>query len=115
MKAGIGLVPEERRAEGLILAKSVGFNLGLANLDVDHLQPDAAADQPAGDEGAGRAAIQRVRDQGAPASTPRSDGLSGGNQQKVVIGRWLRSKPKVLILDEPTRGVDVGARAESIG
>jgi ABC-type sugar transport system ATPase subunit len=55
--------------------------------------------------------IRTLAIKGASADKP-VDRLSGGNQQKVVIGRWLQSKPRVLILDEPTRGVDVGARAE---
>jgi ribose transport system ATP-binding protein/rhamnose transport system ATP-binding protein len=111
VKAKIGFVPEERRAEGLILSKSVGLNLGLANLDsivVSQMLPlisgrrrDALVERT----------IKAFAIRGAGIDTPVGR-LSGGNQQKVVIGRWLQSKPKVLILDEPTRGVDVGARAE---
>ena len=111
VKAGVGFVPEERRAEGLILSKSVALNLGLANLASIVVSPMLPLIS-----GRRRAAlvertIQALAIKGASADKP-VDRLSGGNQQKVVIGRWLQSKPKVLILDEPTRGVDVGARAE---
>ncbi|WP_210527603.1 sugar ABC transporter ATP-binding protein [Rubellimicrobium arenae] len=111
VKAGVGLVPEERRAEALVLPKSVAFNLQIANLaKVVH----------------GRAlpfvstrrreamALRIIRDLAVkvPTSGTPVERLSGGNQQKVVIGRWLLRAPGVLILDEPTRGVDIGARAE---
>lgn len=111
VKAGLGLVPEERRAEGLLLTKSVAFNLQIANLAnivrspvlplIDRRKREALS-------------LQIVRD--LAVKTPSIDTpagrLSGGNQQKVVIGRWLLRAPKVLILDEPTRGVDIGARGE---
>ncbi len=111
VKAGLGLVPEERRAEGLILTKSLAFNVGLANLNsivVGAMLPLIS--------GRKRRALaeQTIRD--LAIKTPGVDTpvgqLSGGNQQKVVIGRWLQSQPSVLILDEPTRGVDVSARVE---
>ena len=111
VKAGLGLVPEERRAEGLLLTKSVAFNLQLANLDrVVH-----GAAFPLIDKRRRTSLAQSVihdlaiRTPGADTPVGR---LSGGNQQKVVMGRWLLRGPKVLILDEPTRGVDVGARGE---
>ncbi len=111
VRAGLGFVPEERRAEGLVLTKSVAFNLGLANfrsLVVSPLFPFLS--------GRRRKAMteQTIRDLSikTPSIETAVARLSGGNQQKVVIGRWLRSAPKVLILDEPTRGVDIGARAE---
>ena len=111
VKAGIGFVPEERRAEGLILAKSVGLNLGLANLKSIIVSPMLPLISGRRRDALVSRTIQQLAIKGASGDTPVGR-LSGGNQQKVVIGRWLQSKPKVLILDEPTRGVDVGARAE---
>ena len=112
VKAGLGFVPEERRTEGLILTKSLAFNVSLANLRSIVVHPRC----PSSAARAGRA-LARARHSRALRSRRRAidtpvGRLSGGNQQKVVIGRWLASKPQVLILDEPTRGVDVGARAE---
>ena len=111
MASGVGLVPEERRAEGLILSKSVAFNVSLANLQklvVGRYLPLI--------NGNAQAALARdtiralsIKAQGVDTLVSQ---LSGGNQQKVVIGRWLQRAPHVLILDEPTRGVDIGARAE---
>ncbi len=111
VRAGLGLVPEERRAEGLLLAKSVAFNLQLANLSrivrgralplIDGRRRRSLA----------QAAVRDLAVKTPDIETPVGR-LSGGNQQKVVIGRWLLRGPKVLILDEPTRGVDVGARGE---
>lgn len=111
VKAGVGFVPEERRVEGLILSKSVAFNLGLANLDsivFNRLMPFISGERR---KTLAERAIRELTIKTASIETPVGR-LSGGNQQKVVIGRWLALKPKVLILDEPTRGVDVGARAE---
>ncbi|MEZ5669558.1 MAG: sugar ABC transporter ATP-binding protein [Alphaproteobacteria bacterium] len=109
--AGIGLVPEERRSDGLILGKSLAFNVGLANLDkirvsrglplIDYRRRASLA--------LDTIRTLQVKAQGIEAPVGR---LSGGNQQKVVIGRWLARTPRVLILDEPTRGVDIGARGE---
>ena len=111
VKAGIGFVPEERRAEGLILSKSVGLNLGLANLDSIVVSPMLPLISGRRRDALVEGTIKAFAIRGASIDTPVGR-LSGGNQQKVVIGRWLQLKPKVLILDEPTRGVDVGARAE---
>ncbi len=109
--AGLGLVPEERRTEGLILGKSLAFNLSLSNLARIVRSPLL----PLIDRGRRESlALSVVRD--LAIKTPGTEApvgrLSGGNQQKVVIGRWLLHSPRVLILDEPTRGVDIGARAE---
>ncbi|RWE79420.1 MAG: sugar ABC transporter ATP-binding protein [Mesorhizobium sp.] len=111
VRAGMGLVPEERRTEGLLLGKSIAFNLSLGNLTpllASPVLPFISLRKRA------RLAQATIRDLSIKASSPEQPvgRLSGGNQQKVVIGRWLRSKPKVLILDEPTRGVDIGARGE---
>jgi ribose transport system ATP-binding protein len=108
MDAGIGLVPEDRKGQGLVLDASVEENLGLVTLRaatraglVDRKGQHTAAERIAGQLGVRMAGLgQRVRT------------LSGGNQQKVVIGKWLLADTKVLILDEPTRGIDVGAKVE---
>jgi ribose transport system ATP-binding protein len=98
--AGFALVPEDRKGRGLVLDLTVAENLAL---------PLALADGDAA-ETIARARIAELRIRGradSPAST-----LSGGNQQKVVLGKWLHRPPRLLLLDEPTRGVDVGAREE---
>ncbi|WP_079148266.1 sugar ABC transporter ATP-binding protein [Streptomyces agglomeratus] len=108
MGAGIGLVPEDRKGQGLVLDASVQENLGLVTMRsatraglVDRKGQRAAAARIAGQLGVRMAGLgQHVRT------------LSGGNQQKVVIGKWLLADTRVLILDEPTRGIDVGAKVE---
>ncbi|MDX6346352.1 MAG: ribose transport system ATP-binding protein [Streptomyces sp.] len=108
MDAGIGLVPEDRKGQGLVLDATVQENLGLVTLRrstragfVDRAGQRRAADRIAGQLKVRMAGLhQQVRT------------LSGGNQQKVVIGKWLLADTKVLILDEPTRGIDVGAKVE---
>ena len=111
VKAGMGLVPEERRAEGLLLTKSVAFNLQLSNL----LNIVRGPALPLIDYGKReKLSAQIIRDLAVKTQSIETPVglLSGGNQQKVVIGRWLLRAPKILILDEPTRGVDIGARAD---
>ncbi|GAA4997615.1 sugar ABC transporter ATP-binding protein [Streptomyces siamensis] len=108
MEAGIGLVPEDRKGQGLVLDASVEENLGLVTLRaathgglVDLKGQRTAAARIAEQLGVRMAGLgQHVRT------------LSGGNQQKVVIGKWLLAETRVLILDEPTRGIDVGAKVE---
>ncbi|HEX2527973.1 MAG TPA: sugar ABC transporter ATP-binding protein [Geminicoccus sp.] len=111
VKAGLGFVPEERRADGLVLTKSVGFNLQLSNLQRIVRSPAfPLLDRPKSRALSAKMVKDlaiKIHDLDQPVGR-----LSGGNQQKVVIGRWLLRTPRVLILDEPTRGVDVGARAE---
>jgi ribose transport system ATP-binding protein len=111
VKSGVGFVPEERRVEGLILSKSLAFNLSLANLQSIIFHRAAPFISGSRRKGLAERAIRDLAIKTASAEAPVGR-LSGGNQQKVVIARWLASRPKVLILDEPTRGVDVGARAE---
>jgi ribose transport system ATP-binding protein len=111
VRAGMGFVPEERRAQGLVLTKSVAFNLGLANLDSLIASPLMPLINGRKRRWLAERAIRELAIKTESIETPVAR-LSGGNQQKVVIGRWLQSRPKVLILDEPTRGVDIGARAE---
>ena len=108
IKAGLALVPEDRQHEGLVLPLSVAANLSLAMLGqlttnglISHQRELAVAM-----EQVTRLNIKADRVTAAAAT------LSGGNQQKVVLGKWLALQPQVLILDEPTRGVDVGAKEQ---
>ncbi|WP_027133905.1 sugar ABC transporter ATP-binding protein [Geminicoccus roseus] len=104
--AGIVLVPEDRKGQGLVLESSIAENMAIGNLDL------VAADGwvlPGKIRRFAVDLIARMGVKGAPAQDARH--LSGGNQQKVVIAKWLARSPKVFILDEPTRGIDVGARA----
>ena len=105
---GIGYVPEDRRQHGVILEMSVAANASLANLRsvVRHGLIDRAAERDAA-----ASYVQRLRIKTASVSTEVGS-LSGGNQQKVALARWLAIDPSVLILDEPTQGVDVGSKAE---
>jgi ribose transport system ATP-binding protein len=108
MDAGIGLVPEDRKGQGLVLDASVQENLGLVTLR-------GATRAGLVDRAGQRRAAERVAEQLAVRMAgldQRVRTLSGGNQQKIVIGKWLLADSKVLILDEPTRGIDVGAKVE---
>jgi len=114
VKRGIALVPEERRSEGLILEKSVGFNIDLTFLSALRIVPWLPLINRR--RGATRAAAIAAQLHVKTHSMRTIVGqLSGGNQQKVVIGKWVARAPRVFILDEPSRGVDVGARAEIHG
>ncbi|MEU3606294.1 sugar ABC transporter ATP-binding protein [Streptomyces sp. NPDC035033] len=108
VRAGIGLAPEERKAQALLMLESVGSNVSVSTLSrysragwLDRRAERAAAHR------AVRELSLRPDDPDAAIRT-----LSGGNQQKAVLARWLLRGCKVLLLDEPTRGVDIGARAE---
>ncbi|SDD21758.1 L-arabinose transport system ATP-binding protein [Geodermatophilus telluris] len=106
--AGIGFAPEERKADALLMHRTVRDNLSLAVLD--RLSRLRFVRTRAERELVDRYVEQlRVR---TPSPEQQIRKLSGGNQQKVVLARWLARRPDVLILDEPTRGVDVGAKAE---
>ncbi len=108
VKAGVLLLPEDRRRNGLVLEQSVGFNLSLPNLS----RLCTAGIVRIRDEEAMHADSIRTLRVKTPTAAQTVGLLSGGNQQKVVLGKWLARGPKVLILDEPTRGVDVGAKTE---
>lgn len=109
VEAGVALVPEERGAQGLALEQTVAFNAALPGL---YRQGAAGGWLPLGaGEAVGSAVVEQMEVRPADPSLLAS-ALSGGNQQKVVIGKWLILGPGVLLLDEPTRGVDVGAREE---
>lgn len=106
IEAGMALVPEDRKGQGAVLDLSIGDNVVLPNLDrvarQGWLTPRRVTEVATD-------AIKLMTVKGRAAQPVRT--LSGGNQQKVVIAKWLERKPKVIILDEPTRGIDVGARA----
>ena len=108
IRAGVLLVPEDRRLNGLVLEASVGFNLSLPNLS---RLSTAGFVRPGSEATLHRDSIAQLRVR-TPSALQTVGLLSGGNQQKVVFGKWLARGPRVLILDEPTRGVDVGAKTE---
>ena len=108
IRAGISLLPEDRKAEGIVPGLSVRENIALAALPglsrfglVDDARVDRVVDT----------FVKRLRIKSAGPHQKVGE-LSGGNQQKVLLARWLALQPRVLLLDEPTRGIDVGAKAE---
>jgi ribose transport system ATP-binding protein len=105
---GICLVTENRKDEGLILGMPISANLSLANLRAVSRSGLMRADAEAA---ASRRLVSDLQIRLASIRQPVRE-LSGGNQQKVVLGKWLLREPRVLLLDEPTRGVDVGAKSE---
>src|SRR5262249_4904863 len=108
IRAGIFLVPEDRRVEGLILEDSVKHNLSIAALG--RLSRFGIVQLRAEDRFA-NAMCERFNVR-TPSIAQIAGNLSGGNQQKVVLAKWLSRTPRLLILDEPTRGIDVGAKSE---
>lgn len=108
MANGISLVPEDRKGQGLVLIQPILRNISLANLDrfAAFFRIDQDAELVA--------ATQQSKNLAVKASNlqARVDSLSGGNQQKVVIAKWLLTDPQILIMDDPTRGIDVGAKFE---
>ncbi|MER9232359.1 sugar ABC transporter ATP-binding protein [Mesorhizobium sp. M0622] len=106
IKAGVVLVPEDRKAQGVVLDQTIGENLAIGNFD--HVAPNGWV-FPKVVQKFAEAGIRRLGVKGRPNQAVSK--LSGGNQQKVIIAKWVSRPPKVFILDEPTRGIDVGARA----
>ncbi|HET7015051.1 MAG TPA: sugar ABC transporter ATP-binding protein, partial [Streptosporangiaceae bacterium] len=108
MEVGIGYVPEDRRQQGLVIPMSIQQNVALASLH--RLQRrgliSSAAERSFASDWAQRLSLKYGR------LTDPVSRLSGGNQQKVVLAKWLGRQPKVLIVDEPTRGIDIGTKAE---
>jgi ribose transport system ATP-binding protein len=105
---GIYLVPEDRRSAGLIVDFNVRENISLPGLK----KYSSAGLIRAGEETAGAKEACRAINVKTPSVEMRAANLSGGNQQKVVLAKWLALSPRLLIFDEPTRGIDVGAKAE---
>jgi ABC-type sugar transport system ATPase subunit len=109
--AGVALVPEERRSQGVVLHETIRFNVGLPQLR--HLRVSPAIPIISRRRALDRAAdVMRRLAVKAESSETIVASLSGGNQQKVAIGKWLGAGTRLIILDEPTRGVDIGARQE---
>ena len=108
LAAGIVLIPEDRKLQGLVMSHSVGFNVALPWVRdwITACWPNLNRRR-----GIVQRAVQKFAVKLADIEQP-VDSLSGGNQQKVLVARWMERAPKVLMLDEPTRGVDVGAREE---
>jgi ribose transport system ATP-binding protein len=108
IRAGIALAPEDRKNEGLVLAMNVAENVSLSCLErasrLGFLQSDK-------EQKLARGFVDRLKIK-TSSLRQRARNLSGGNQQKVVISKWLAAGPKVLLLDEPTRGIDVNAKRE---
>jgi ribose transport system ATP-binding protein len=106
IRAGVVLVPEDRKAQGIVLDMPIADNIAVCNLD---RLAEGGWVKPGRVREVAKAAIDKLQVKGAPDQHVRA--LSGGNQQKVVIAKWLERQPRVIILDEPTRGIDMGARA----
>ena len=107
-RRGMALIPENRKTQGLALARSVGDNIVLAGLDDVSVRAFSALRQAI----KGGARDHRKAAHRHAVAAPAGRTLSGGNQQKVVIGKWLNADARFFIFDEPTRGIDVGAKAE---
>lgn len=108
MRAGMGFVPEDRRQQGLVMDLSIGENIAMASLRrlARRGVVTPAVKRAFATEWAARLQVKYAR-LAAPVAT-----LSGGNQQKVVLAKWLARDPKLLIIDEPTRGIDIGTKTE---
>jgi len=109
IRAGMGMVPEDRKQEGLILEMAVRHNLSLAAIRT-HRRAGIFLNRQH-ERALGAEMVQELKIK-TPSDEQQVVLLSGGNQQKVVLGKWLALKPRILLLDEPTRGVDIGAKQE---
>lgn len=109
VEAGIGLVPEDRKGQALLLDSSIRWNVTLAVLR--RICWRGVMLRPRVDRQQARTVVDAARVRYLTVEQPARS-LSGGNQQRLVFGRWIAARPRLLLLDEPTRGVDVGAKAE---
>ena len=107
---GLALVPEDRRVQGLVLDASVGTNLLMPQLS-RFVQGGVVQDRTARDYAETLVSQLRIKTDNIDKKTRL---LSGGNQQKIVVAKWLGNDPRLLILDEPTAGVDIGSKSEII-
>ena len=105
---GMALVPEDRKTEGLFLFNDIRFNSSIASLPefISRFRVNSRKENAIAEHAVDSLNIK------VPSLDSKVGNLSGGNQQKVVLGKWLATSPRILILDEPTRGIDVGAKAE---
>ncbi len=108
IRNGLALVPEDRKQQGLVLEMAVRENMSLASLGRDQRKGFLNHGREL-DISQGMVRDMKIK---TPSDLQEVQYLSGGNQQKVVLGKWLAMKPKVLFLDEPTRGIDVGAKQD---
>jgi ribose transport system ATP-binding protein len=111
IRAGLGLLPEDRKYQGLVLNLSVVHNISLASLEK---MKRSGLLQLKYEKQRALDFVKKLRI-ATPNVEQLAQNLSGGNQQKVVLAKWLAMNPKVMILDEPTRGIDIGAKAEIYG
>ncbi|HEX2701841.1 MAG TPA: sugar ABC transporter ATP-binding protein [Solirubrobacteraceae bacterium] len=109
VNAGVGLVPEDRKSQALLIDASIRWNVTLAILRRISLRRFLLT--PAADRREAAGIVKRARVRCRTPEQPAGS-LSGGNQQRMIFGRWMAARPRLLLLDEPTRGVDVGAKAE---
>ena len=108
MKAGVGLIPEDRKFQGCFIDKAIDWNIAISDLSElsDGIVMNSRKEDALAEEYKKKLRIK------TPNLKQKVSGLSGGNQQKVVIAKSLAANPDILIFDEPTRGIDVGARHE---
>lgn len=107
IRAGIGLVPEERKTQGIFVAMSTAANIPIVSM----LKRGVRTLKPSSERRLAHDYVEKLRIKVGDVSAPVAS-LSGGNQQKVVLAKWLNAGVDVLILDEPTRGIDIGAKQE---
>lgn len=108
IRNGFAMLTEERRKDGIFAGLSVAFNMAINNLD-SYRKNGLLSDKLVKTDVDKMIQLMKIK---TPSSKQRIGNLSGGNQQKVILGRWLLTQPNILLLDEPTRGIDVGAKYE---